>query len=722
MAVEATGKIRIEGDTTKFNGSVKDVKDGLKDIEKSGISIGESFSTTMNQSLELFSKIKEMASSVFNHIKEQGEKAAMVERRDIAYTMLKRSNREYYELAKNVEQYTSGLMRSNEAVFLMNKAVTRNFNLTKTQMQEILQISSKIAVSQGMEINDVFDKISESVAKGEMAPLEELGYIDLLEEKVEEYAKKLNKTTNEIDRQAKSEIVLSEIRKQNAEGLIGTVSQKEFDIKMQLNKNLAEITKSNENFDEAYNKFWADNLNKIGAFIRDKNNIEKIQRAKEKEILEKDLGGKYKTWADYMVSQQRIVDRGGKSFATYTNEYTRNMEKIKGSVIDFQKSMESKAAFNIFYIGLQKMKYELKPITDEFVKLKNSIWFLKDKPVEEKPIIDNSKLKNEIDVAKSQLLSLYDTINKQEFNTFQDKEEWDKRRSNYEKSLNKKKLSELKLMINEENKVLFGKERTEKDIANFEYQLSEYDNMIKQAVSETDAAANEVKKQNAELFASINKDIMDENKKTFMESQLTLDNLNISYNNELDRFREYAKEKKLTAQQLASGLLQIDKRYNENKKRINKDEFDGVKQTKNMLKDMVISTTQAMYSALISSEEDALQRTLANSLISAGGNIWAKGVENVWIGVGEMISTFGIKGGEQAAFGGLQMAAGLGMGYIGKAALPSSSSSIKEESSKIDNQISNASRKKADETPIYLFPSQREWIEVVNNANKKIRK
>lgn len=722
MTQLGTGKIRIEGDATKFNGSVKDVKDGLKDIEKSGISIGESFSTTMNQTLELVSKVKDAIIGVFTHISEQMSKASLIEKRDIAYTMLKRSNKEYFELAQNAEKYTFGLMKSSDAVFILNKAVTRNFNLTKKSMQEILEISSKIAVSQGMEINDVFDKISESVAKGEMAPLEELGYIDLLEEKVIEYAKSMGKTTDEIDRQAKSEIVLGEIRRQNAQGLIGTMSAKEFDIKMELTKNLAELEKQNQDFSESYNVFWANKLNTIGNFIRDETNIQRLQRAKQNEILKKDLGGQYKTWNDYMTSQQQIVDRGGKMIVVYSNEYTRSLEKIKGAVIDFQKSMESKTAFNTFYIGLQTLKYELKPITDEFVKLKNSIWFLKDEPPKERPIVDKDKIKAQIDLAKSELMGLYNAINQQEFKTYQDKIAWEERKAKYEKSLQGKKLSELKNAITEQNKILFGKERTAKDIADFEATLSEYDAVMSQAVAETNISIMDVKKANDELFKSIHQSVMDETKKTFMSNQNNINALQNSYNLELDRFREYANEKKLTAEQLAAGLEQIDKRYNDNKKRLGGEEFDGIKESRAMLEDMMLSSTKSMYNALFAEEENAMQRLIANSLMSAGANIFAKGVENVWIGFGDLISTFGLKGSEQMGVGFLQIGAGVGLGYTGNAIMPSGGSSNKEESAKIENQIAQKDKKMSDESKIFLFPSEQKWNEAIDRANKKIRR
>jgi hypothetical protein len=319
----------------------------------------------------------------------------------------------------------------------------------------------------------------------------------------------------------------------------------------------------------------------------------------------------------------------------------------------------------------------------------------------------------------SELESNYDITNAFEAKTYNEQVEWEKKKALQIKAWSKQKIQFIKEELEAQKAFIFATNKTKKEDSAFQQLIEEDKQWYVKWESDIAPLVQKVRDSNNELFTSIHKTVMDSFRSEFMNAQSDMNGLENAHNKEIERFRAYAEEKKLTAEMLNAGLLEIDKRYVESKKQLNIEEFNGLKETKSMMSDMLLNATKSTYDAILSAEDNAMQQLLANSLIQAGGAIYAKGVENVWVGFGELIATWGVKGGEQMAVGGLQIGAGLGMGAIGKATLPSSSSS-KDDSAKVENQMTKQDKKYTDESKIYMFPSEQKWLEEINRANKKI--
>ena len=105
------------------------------------------------------------------------------------------------------------------------------------------------------------------------------------------------------------------------------------------------------------------------------------------------------------------------------------------------------------------------------------------------------------------------------------------------------------------------------------------------------------------------------------------------------------------------------------------------------------SAANSVYNDLISGQEDFLQRAAAVALQTAGSQIFADGIKNVWLGGGQILATGGLKGWETVAYGVAEMGAGVALGYAGNQVMPDTAS----------NEGSSATEQNKTEQNSYTF-------------------
>lgn len=124
--------------------------------------------------------------------------------------------------------------------------------------------------------------------------------------------------------------------------------------------------------------------------------------------------------------------------------------------------------------------------------------------------------------------------------------------------------------------------------------------------------------------------------------------------------------------------------------------------------DFAMNISSQMYSALINEQDLFTKAMIGNALKQVGGEVWADGWKNVMIGTGKLISTFGAVGGEQVAFGGVEIVAGAGMGYVGKTLTPPKAASDKSDAAKERNAESSMNQINVTLTGLSLYGGETE--------------
>ena len=813
MADIGTGTIRIEGNADSFNNAIKNVNQGLQNTESTAKNSATAIASKFKESsvtiatnfLSLAGQIKGYIDSALNYIPEKMKLAADVERGNVAWLMLERQNKELFEAAQNTMEYSVGLLKVRDSIFVINDIMGKGINLNKKLYQDLIQTSTTAAIRLNKPIETMIEQFVAMGTKMEdnSEEMKMLG-IQINKDKIfEEFARQTGKAVEELSEAEKKTAFLSEL----LEKMRGksTVSSEEITGMTYISQAVEKYTDVKIDLEEK----WAFKVSEVGLLVhkmyKDRavaRNLDFIAEQKTKEKLGVIDAEYFKSLnrmnaLEYETTKQNILEREKANvlYAEKNNSLMIQMRNLHAANIQNHTSMErveeqltslskayGQAEFPVkklinVYKQLQKartnqMKADIAEeqaikdarVKDELIKILKSHYdkvnevefkafedktkweklkaetilkwtkmsvaeIKKEKDDQDKALFDKgknalilAKIKSTNESLRAELESYYDKNNQTEFKAYEDKEAWEKRKADAIKKWAKMGTAELRKEKKEQDKILFGKEKTQKEGEDFDKLLEENSKWYAKWNTDIDGMTQKIKNSNKEIRDKIKESDAEQIKNSGMFGAKTESELDKRYQIEKEKFKKYANENKLEAEQLAGGLLNIDRRYLENKKRLGIQEFDGLKESKKMMKDMMLSTTKATYDAILSDEENAMQKLLANSLIQAGGNIYAKGVENVWIGFGELVSTFGLKGGEQMAVGALQIGAGLGMGYVGKSALPSESGVKSEDSAKLENEISQQDKKMSDESKIFLFPSEQKWLEEINRANKKIKK
>jgi hypothetical protein len=777
MSGNATGQIRIEGDATEFERMVEDVLRGNRAIEtdtqQMGTSVGESFVTVANNTLGLFEKVKGYVVGIKDHIVSQMKLASEVERGDVAWKMLRRQNEELFQASQHTMEYSAGLIKVRDSVFIINDVMSKGIKLNKGLYQDLIQTATTASIRLNKPITAMIDQFVAMSTKME-ANSEEMKMLGIQIETDKvfiNYASQIGVAVTKLTEAQKKTAFLKELLNQLGEK--DSVSFAEVNV-------LTSITQSYEKYTDFaidVNERYANKISSVGValneFFTNDSNRRGYEAKKHEEILSR-LGGKYKTWGELVTNNTNYINGEALSMgvlAEAEHEIEVGWKKLKKEMSDdvglkmwkialrdleaqfsqgvlsldeydkgineLTKGFSDTGAIDTYILkmeALDKARWsliegrgarELYAFDDKDLfggkSKERMMQVIKDREARQKREKEEAIARAKATKAQllSELESNYEATNAFEAKTYSEQVEWEKKKALQVKFWSKQKTQFIREELEAQKAFIFATNKTKKEDSAFQQIVEADKQWYSKWESDITPLLQKVKDANSELFTSIHKSVMDSFKGEFMDAQTDMNGLENARNKEIERFKTYANEKKMTAESLNAGLLEIDKRYVANKQQLNIEEFNGLKETKTMMSDMLLNATKSTYDAILSAEDNAMQQLLANSLIQAGGAIYAKGVENVWIGFGELIATWGIKGGEQMAVGGLQIGAGLGMGAVGKAILPSSSSA-KDDSAKVENQMAKQDKPYTDESKIYMFPSEQKWLEEINRANKKI--
>jgi len=114
-----------------------------------------------------------------------------------------------------------------------------------------------------------------------------------------------------------------------------------------------------------------------------------------------------------------------------------------------------------------------------------------------------------------------------------------------------------------------------------------------------------------------------------------------------------------------------------------------------------------------------LDRAIGNALLTAGSQIYAQGITDLWKGGSDMFEN-PAKGALRMGYGALEVGVGLGLGYTGESMIPPAYQGRMEEDGQRDaNNLSNLEDNQ--EIHAFMFPSQRQFQMATVKANKNQR-
>jgi hypothetical protein len=701
----AAGRIKIEGDASNFQRTIREVNVAMQDT---ATATGESFVTIANNSLALFERVVGYAKGLKDHVANQMVMAADVERGNVSWRMLQRQNKELFDAAQNSMEYSVGMLKVRDSIFIIQSLLGKGFNLTKENYQDLIQAATSSAIRLNQPVATMIEQFAAMGTKME-ANSEEMKMLGVQIDKDKvflNYANQIGVAVNKLTEAEKKTAFLQELLSQMSGK--STVSFEEIGTMTDITQAYEHYLDRNIDTSEKY----AFRISQIGVnihkFFQDTTKVAQVEGKKKEEIL-KSLGGVYETWEDYQASQMTIIDRGGKAFATYSSQYIKDAQRVKDSVEDLKNQWKSDKEMKLHESALIDITAEYHQGIigiDEYairIEQMQKLMGLGEEGTESW----YEKIKALSDAQLKEREEMYGSMEMQ--NTMFQKSSGVT--SDFSKK-GKKGISEVK-----------------KEVIDLTAVLEEYMGVF------TRVSTNERAEwlQKLDLFATQMETEMelDDLKREMIQSSLelrkgatiqeatTMQELESARQKELDNFLAYAEARKLSEEELQMGLENIKRKGAKKQAQIEKEAVTMQGRIREMGNSLYVSGMNKVYDIILSGQIKSFEQLLPFIMQQAGGILWAEGTKNIGISLGLTANPFTAWAGPGLLAAGLaQLAAGVGLGFAGNAMAPSTSST---SSARVENQQAEKDLSVDQRASVYLFPSESEWLSNLKKSQKKLR-
>ena len=741
-----TGRIKIEGDAKEFNRAVKDIVADMNEMEEVAketsknisTSVRESFATTANNTLELFSKAKDFLVGIKDHLVNNMKLAADVERGDVAWKMLRRQNEELYQAAQLSMDYSLGLLKVRDSVFVINDVLGKGIKLNKKLYQDLIQQATLASIRLNKPIETMIEQISDMGVKmeGNSEEMKKLGIQIDKDAVFLRFAEQTGKAVEELTEAEKKTAFLSEL----LDKLAGKSK-----VSFEEASGLTSITQAYEKYTDTMTDLeerYANKVAEVGVMINkwfnDKDNLRKLDVVAEQKTIYH-IGG----LLDTATEQQKA---SYKKLYSYTKENILNQLKEKAIYEEKTKALkiairdleaESKqlnftteqmdarftALFKTFGgggISLDKIKNMFALIRKEQDELKKAQADEEqaqiDKANEDKRKKERDKrlqaYKTEKEKEIQIALGFYDKLKEQEFKTYEEKEAFEQAKLDMTKKFKTMDINQLKAYQKKADEVLFNRNKNKEELEKQNQDMIDFINKQEsdykaytEAMANLDAQLLEDKKL---LASKIEK----------MSDARTIQDLDASYQAELERFKKYAEERKLSEQDLALGIEDIKRRSAEKQAQIEEQSVTMQQRIREMGNNLYVASMNKMYDVVTKGQITSFQELLPFIMQQAGSILWIEGTKNIGISIGLTANPFTAWAGPKLFAAGLaQIALGGTLGYAGNAM---SSSSTSSSSAGIENRQAEIDYSVDQRTAVYMYPSEKEYLSNLKKSMKKI--
>ena len=727
------GKIKIEGDATEVIAMFKKMDAASKatseDIIKNNKKSGKSFKV-------LGSAIQAALASTM--ITAGAAAIKKSESLGISFEILRSKSSEAADTLERTSDLTFGLANKFEMVAATNKALAFGFDLSGQKLDKLMKMSAKTAMVMGTSVEKTFDDLVTGIARGSKMILDNLGIMVDITQINQNYADAIGKNVEMLTEQEKISALTDEVNKKLA------VSTKA--VSDEMVNSAMQGTKAIKQVETAWTTalgwaakafvFLGDLAGKRHAMIMGYDTRTPLERqyaeyAKTIEDIDKLGFSKWKKHQeDKVKAQKENLDQRTALLLKFKEDNEATDEEVreeKKRLVAIEKKAEKKEyneKLDLYFQYLKETEKGQRWSFDRFEAfLKDDVamygeqltkklkmfaeYRAKDKQLREEARDPEFGMEDLVMVGGRFIPKADFEHQKKVGETFQlnmDKTE-DKRAKNTTKANNKRKQEWLDLL--EAGKDLWKGMKE----AHLEYvaDIAAQNMMVLGAEFEAQSAITDLRQWEADNRAKIAK----------AEKKIEIDEAKKALKEKQKLMKEWGS---IALNAGISGIQDTIKNRSDLRK-AEKSALDGVTGDSKEAEEERAKIRNEYAAAREHEQKTWLQRMAMDALAGAGAKMIADGTQRIWVGGGEMIATGGIKGGAEVAWGIAEIGAGIGLGAVAEAGMPSGydidSSKPEGSADRMDTQAA-VDKQTKEELDIYLYPDEKQWLEKLRKDNKKI--
>lgn len=687
---------------TNVDDATKDlnkIDDGVDKVKKSTKELSEeSKKTTMNWT-ELSSKIN-VFKEAFGAVKDTVTKIYEVSKQLVQefekvnnqMTILK-SQKVWGEIKlqfDELEKATGGVIDKFDILESVNKATSFGIDLTQGRLLKLVDVSSKAAAMMGTDLKSAFDSLIVGTARESKAILDNLGVMVDVTGVQEQYAKSINKTVEELtDEEQKISVlnaVLDNLGKTQASisndtllsagsGQIAFFERVWRNFKLSAGEALSDIsnyfnelmqndvTNAMKHLNIAtkeeailrneavavYVKTLEDIAGPIDLKLRN-NLIEQIDREKTHATLIEEIGKQKESQAEAL----KIVTEQQNGLLEDSGTLTEKEANRKELLNELEEKYGEKVRANF---ELQIAKGEA---AFELAKKRGEISQDAEFDLYEFLRKQNNEMTNILTSSVAWLAAVTDT--KDAFEKMFDMQQEDTVSARGSQTVDDATIKNMK--ANDEKTAKLSKDLSNKRAqAKIDKEEKDRQELLKRQEKAMMDVYGVIQKEMTEQSKIREQMAIDSGKAmtdlSDMQSKDSIERLKTDNEIELDLILQQQDYKQKILDDYIEYELKKEKEKNKEREKI-----------QDMGNAVFTAAANSVYNDLISGQEDFLQRAAAVALSTAGSQIFADGLKNVWIGGGQLLATGGLKGGETLAYGVAEMGVGIALGYAGNQVMP----------------------------------------------------
>jgi len=681
-----------EGNTAnlKLIADVQQTIEQLRLVKKELKSVGDDSDSASKETARSFG---DMAESVMKYTAALGaslyamekivEASIAMERKLLSFDMLETANKELADMVVKTESLSMGMLRASDMAATMNAALIRGVPITAEKYEELIKVSTKLALAQNLGVEDVVDGFITGIARMSPAIMENTGIIVNAQAEYKAYALQIGKTADSLTDIEKKTALLNAMMDAGAEKV----------------------------------KEYGDISNNVHV-----KNIEKLQK----------VSNLWKTIKDGATTALvKVMDFGtsiGEGLADNQTKANAVLEIMRAQNISQSEAVELYEARNGLAVEVvtSEKEVELALMRNNLLMQTGLSWAKAMKVEIAESAIFRARMAEEEaqgTLSEESIKTAFGEFKLFKKKTIEEQEKFDKK-----KIANKKKYNAQRLALGLELASLEDK-FTAKNFATVDAYVKHYNTRLKDAKQDS-KEYTKVQLEELVLRAKAQNEI---DKQTEIDNQKRIDSnekliaqLSNIYKEVIDAEAESLKtvaEKNLEALKgmyTEAGILaskQLEEEEKKDKQRVKLKEAVGSR---------IISASNAMYSAMLDDQEHSLFEMVGLAMKQAGGALVADGTKNILIAAGLSANPLmPFSGAALAAVGALEIGTGVAMGYAGKALAGSPGVSETESSDTSKEQAVNDRIKLDDEykqeTVVNLFPREEQWLIALDDSMAKIK-
>jgi hypothetical protein len=738
--VQATGKIKIEGDASS-------VVDMLRKIDKEMDDTKKKVNNNVESMSKQFRNMSRMVKATFTggaiaagvkFTKMLTNSVIQSSKVNLQLEILAKKSKDVYAQLMNAESASMGLANKFDLVQSTMTAMSLGMDLTSGRLTNLITIATKMAAVYGQTVPEAMQNFVTASVRQSKLIADNIGINLNVGTVTEKYAQAIGKTVKELTDQEKALAVQTFMLKE-AKNATAEVTKEMIERNMQ-------VAKAVKNLETT----WAEAKGSFAIFANDiVAGSQKIRKANQEE--QKETTARFNAWKAY---NEEEIEGVKMSYSEWESNYEARIEAQRS----FRK--EEKAINDEYNAYLEQQELNDKEGHDNRIS-----WWKTEEDVFYETRVNMAKvlswwgvyikeLEDEIqkdgDIAPFNLANMtmvdgklvtIDQAKKLYDERFGPKKLSKKEQEKKDREDKRRRKAYLKQLEDDKKELIDAIIGYDKEVENYNEK-----NRVEQIQSDQSYAMlrKELMKQNLKQLGELRMNYAgmadidevlnegNENAKTGLEGFLTTleDSLKQADRIEKAFVKEQAKNMKHILSFAGTVAVEENKRLD-----VLKDAWDEEKHLNKLKQDTLMGGKDIMlnvYQALLDGEEAMIPKFLANKAMMYGLDTFWKGISDVAMGFGWLANPFGAAAGpgliaagkQEIAVGGALMVAG---GVAG-ALLPEPSDKSKGgdrdkgEASGDRNRISQTQQNNNREVVLNLFPQEKEWVRQFVKTEKQKRK